>query len=385
MASSRKEMKTGLVLTGGGARAAYQVGVLKAVAKLVPANAPNPFAIISGTSAGAINAATLAIHANDFQKGVRRLNMVWRNFEVGHVFRADTIGILKAGLHWLAALMFGGLGRFNPVSLLDRAPLLKLLQDHLDCSQIQNGIDQGFLDALSITVSGYNSGESVSFYQGLAEYSPWRRARRIGVPSEICLQHLMASSAIPFLFRAERINREYFGDGSMRQNAPLSPAIHLGAERLLVIGVHKDTTTTDRTQVVAYPSMARIAGHVLNSIFLDSLDGDLERLRRINATVERANKGRLMKSDIGLKKIDALVISPSQDLGEIASQHIQRLPRPLRFLLHGIGAINNNDNSFVSYLMFDRAYSRELISLGYADAMRQKDQLRQLVDRRSQV
>lgn len=379
MASSRNKGKTGLVLTGGGARAAYQVGVLKAVAKLLPANSPNPFAIISGTSAGAINAATLAIHASDFQKGVRRLNMVWRNFEVGHVFRADTLGILKAGLHWLTALMFGGLGRFNPVSLLDRAPLLKLLQKHLDCTRIQGGIDQGYLDALSITVSGYTSGESVSFYQGLSSYQPWRRARRIGAPSEICLQHLMASSAIPFLFKAERINREYFGDGSMRQNAPLSPAIHLGAERLLVIGVHKEGSEPDRKQMADYPSMAQIAGHVLNSIFLDSLDGDLERLSRINATVERANKGRLMKSDIGLKKIDALVISPSRDLGEIAGEHIQRLPRPLRFLLRGIGAINRNDSSFVSYLMFDRAYCRELISLGYADAMRKKEQLREMV------
>ena len=379
MASSRNKVKTGLVLTGGGARAAYQAGVLKAVAKLLPANSPNPFAIISGTSAGAINAATLAIHASDFQKGVRRLNMVWRNFEVGHVFRADTLGILKAGLHWLTALMFGGLGRFNPVSLLDRAPLLKLLQKHLDCTQIQSGIDQGYLDALSITVSGYTSGESVSFYQGLSSYQPWRRARRIGASSEICLQHLMASSAIPFLFKAERINREYFGDGSMRQNAPLSPAIHLGAERLLVIGVHKEGSEPDRKQMADYPSMAQIAGHVLNSIFLDSLDGDLERLSRINATVERANKGRLMKSDIGLKKIDALVISPSRDLGEIAGEHIQRLPRPLRFLLRGIGAINPKDSSFVSYLMFDRAYCRELISLGYADAMRKKEQLREMV------
>lgn len=380
MATSRKKIKTGLVLTGGGARAAYQVGVLKAVAKLLPAGSGNPFAIISGTSAGAINAATLAIHASDFQKGVRRLNMVWRNFEVGHVFRADTLGILKAGMHWMAALSFGGLGRFNPVSLLDRAPLLALLQNHLDCTQIQGGIDQGYLDALSITVSGYSSGESVSFYQGLPGIRPWRRARRIGAPSEICLQHLMASSAIPFLFKAERINREYFGDGSMRQNAPLSPAIHLGAERLLVIGVHKESPEPDRTKVVEYPSMAQIAGHVLNSIFLDSLDGDLERLLRINATVERANKGRLTKSKIGLKNIDALVISPSRDLGEIAGEHIQRLPRPLRFLLRGIGAINRDDSSFVSYLMFDRDYCRELISLGYADAMRKKTLIREWVN-----
>ena len=373
-----KNGKAALVLTGGGARAAYQVGVLKVVSQLLPADSSNPFPVISGTSAGAINAATLAVYASDYHTGVRRLDRVWRNFEVGHVFRADTVGIVKSGFHWMAALALGGLGRYNPVALLDRKPLYHLLSNHLDCDEIQAAIDGGFLDALSITASGYNSGQSVSFFQGLPEYESWQRVRRIGVPSKICIDHLMASSAIPFLFRAERINREFFGDGSMRQSAPLSPALHLGADRLLVIGVHSEDIG-ERKQVHEYPSMAHIAGHVLNSIFLDSLEGDLERLERINMTVDRAGKGRLMKPNIGLHKVDALVISPSEDLGIIASRHLHRLPRPLRFLLRGIGAISKDDNSFISYMMFDSAYCQELISLGYTDAMRKKNEIKEFV------
>lgn len=379
MASADRNGKTGLVLTGGAARAAYQVGVLKAVARLLPAGIPNPFPVISGTSAGAINAATLAVYADDFNKGVRRLNMVWRNFEVGHVFRADAPGLMKSGLHWMTALAVGGLGRYNPVALLDRAPLRDLLEKHLDLGRIQYGIDNGYLDALSITASGYTSGQSISFYQAAKAIEPWQRVRRIGVPTVIELSHLMASSAIPFLFKAERINREFFGDGSMRQSAPLSPALHTGAERLLVIGVHKQQPDNKRIEVDQYPSMAKIGGHVLNSIFLDSLDMDLERLLRINSTVSQAGKGRLTRPKLALKKIEALVISPSQDLGEIASRHICRLPRSLRFFLRGIGAINKDDGSFVSYLLFDRDYCRELISLGYADAMQKRRQLEQFL------
>jgi len=374
MSSSGKNKKTGLVLTGGGARAAYQVGVLKAVCRFLPATR-NPFHIISGTSAGAINAATLAINAADFHRGVRRLNMVWRNFEVHHVFRADTLGLLKTGMHWMTALALGGLGKYNPESLLDREPLLQLLNEHLDCSQIQQAIEDGFLHALSITASGYNSGQSISFFQGLPDMQHWNRVRRLGVPAEIGIPHLMASSAIPFLFKAERINREYFGDGSMRQTAPLSAALHLGADRLLVIGVNNDQSLDERKAADSYPSLAKIAGHVLNSIFLDSLDADIERLHRINQTLQRANKGRITKPKIGLRHVDALVISPSQDIGAIANKYIHRLPRPLRLLLRGVGAINQDDSSFISYLMFDRIFCRELISLGYADAMQKKEDL----------
>jgi NTE family protein len=382
MATAGDKKKTGLVLTGGGARAAYQVGVLKAVCRFLPAT-HNPFHIISGTSAGAINAATLAINAADFHRGVRRLNMVWRNFQVHHVFRADTLGLLKTGMHWMAALMFGGLGRYNPQSLLDREPLLNLLREHLDCSQIQQSIDDGFLEALSITASGYSSGQSVSFFQGLPHYKAWHRVRRHGVAAEIGIDHLMASSAIPFLFKAERINREYFGDGSMRQIAPMSAALHLGSDRLLVIGVNNERLPEERKAVASYPSLAKIAGHVLNSIFLDSLDADVERLHRINQTLARANKGRLTRAKIGLRHVDALVISPSEDLGAIANKYIHRLPRPLRLLLRGVGAINSDDSSFISYLMFDRNFCRELISLGYADAMQRKEDLQGFLEHRA--
>ncbi len=364
----------GLILSGGGARAAYQVGVLKAIAELLPPEAPNPFPVICGTSAGAINATALAIYAGRFHGAVRRLNYVWRNFHAGHVYRADALGILRTGLHWLAALLFGGLGRYNPRALLDRAPLRALLEEYLPCERIQDAIDAGVLRALSITCYGYSSGESVTFYQGVATLSPWKRVRRVGCPSNITIDHLMASSAIPFVFAAERIHREFFGDGTMRQSAPISPALHLGAERVLVIGVREaQEGHAPRVRAAQYPSLAQIAAHVLNSIFLDSLDADLERLTRINRTLGLIPPERLHEGEIRLRPVDALVIAPSEDLEKIAARHAHHLPRPVRYLLRGVGAFNRNDTNLVSYLLFEKPYTRELIALGYADAMQRRE------------
>jgi len=368
--------KVGLIMTGGGARAAYQVGVLRALSELLPADVRTPFPIICGTSAGAINAAVLAVDAGDFHRGVRRLMTVWKNFHVGHVYRSDPWGAFANSVRWILTVLTGGRFTRRPVSLLDNSPLAALLARHLDFAAIQRAIDAGDLAAFSITCSGYTSGQSVTFFQGAPGLQPWQRARRIGVPMPITLDHLMASSALPFIFQPMHINREYFGDGSMRQIAPVSPALHLGADRLFVIGVGRQLQPkTERVQVDAHPSLAQIAGHALNSIFLDSLEVDLERLQRINRTIDLIPPDVLERVNYPLHKVDFRVISPSEELERIAVAHAGELPLTIRALLSTVGAMRSSGANLLSYLLFERSYCRALIRLGYQDTMARRDEL----------
>ena len=228
---------TGLILPGGGARNAYQAGVLKGIADMLPADAGNPFKVICGSSSGALNAVLLASNANRFQEGVNRLGGIWENFQVDKVFRTDNWSAFKSGLHWGLTFASMGLFKSQPKSVLDNAPLRQLLESHIRFARIRQAIDSGALRAVSVTASGYSSGMSVAFYEGTSDLVPWKRTRRIGLPTELTLNHLMASAAIPVLFPAVKLRNEYFGDGSMRESAPLSPALHMGANRLLIIGV----------------------------------------------------------------------------------------------------------------------------------------------------
>jgi len=374
------EPRTALILTGGGARAGYQVGVLKAIRELLPEPRRNPFPILCGTSAGAVNAASLAVAAENFGAGVDRLLHIWENFSARQVYRADPVSMGISGARWVSTLAVGWLTRHSPRSLLDNAPLRRLLSDSLDFSRIAQAIESRALHSVSITCSGYSSGQSVSFFQGRADIEPWRRSQRIGTPAEIAVDHLMASSAIPFIFPAVHINREWFGDGSMRQMAPVSPAIHLGADRILVIGAGRMSEENARPRVEIYPSLAQIAGHALSSIFLDSMSVDLERMNRINKTLSLIPEDVRRQNGMSLRPIEVLTIAPSQRLDHLAARHAQALPWPVRVLLRGIGAMNRNGGALTSYLLFEQSYTRALIDLGYADTLALREEVRRFLD-----
>jgi len=370
-------MKPALVLSGGGARGAYQVGALKAIADLHAKNAHNPFSIISGTSAGAVNAVALAASANNFRLAVKKVEKIWSNLHVDQVYRSGTWDLLKGPGRLLVSLLNQGIGRHRPLSLLNNDPLRDLLSHTIQFRNIQDRIDKGYLDAVGVTATGYTSGENVTFFQGREGIDKWRKGRAVGIPTELSVSHILGSSAIPAVLPAEKISREYFGDGALRQLAPISPVIRMGADRVLVIGVSGNRSQVPRREAVLHsPSLAQMVGHVFNSAFIDSLEHDIHTLARLNDLLAYVDNENPHRPPGDLRSIDLLVIYPSVEFDELAARHIRDLPRAMRVALSTIGATRGGGGvSLASYLLFEKEFCKDLIDCGYRDAMEQRDSI----------
>ena len=384
---------TGLILSGGGARAAYQVGVLAAIERMrreAGADQGNPFPVISGTSAGAINAAFLASNADRYNLAIDELVSVWHHFRVEQVYRSDVLGMIRSGARWLSLLSLGWLiaqRKIRPKSLLNNDPLSELLAQRIDLQRLPTLLDQGHLKALAITASSYSTGEHVTFYDSCQAVTPWVRNQRLAQRCSLSHEHLLASSAIPFIFPAMQLEgpqgHAFFGDGSMRQTAPISPAIHLGASKILVVGAGRMLEPPKKNEgEPTYPSLAHIAGHALSSIFLDSLAVDVERMQRINQTLELIPEEKRQATH--LRPVQLLLIAPSQRLDAIAAKHADALPQTVKSLLKTLGANPNTaqgqGNALVSYLLFESAYTQELMALGESDAQAQKEEIHKFFD-----
>ena len=373
--STANKPKMGLVLPGGGARCAYQVGVLKAVAELMPPRAVNPFAVISGTSAGAINSVVLATRAKSFRNAIADMELVWGHFRSEQVFKSDAWTMLCTSLRWLGALVSGGVLVTPPKSLLDNAPLRELLKQNVRMNYIDRSLERGYLDAIAVTAAGYDSARSVTFFQSREDVLEWERVRRKGNQDKITLDHLMASVAVPMVFPPVQLGKEFFGDGAMRQATPLSPAVRLGADRILVIGVRNEEEGPLKGSDPQSPNFGRIAGYMLDALFMDGLSADLERLTRLNTIIANVPEKVVENEGERLRFIEAFVILPSEDVRDIAGQHMHELPWPVRMLLRGVGAMNPGGRQLLSYLLFESGYTRHLIDLGYRDAMANKEDL----------
>lgn len=377
---SYKGCKTALLLTGGGASAAYQVGVLKAISKFLPRNHGIPFPIISGTSAGAINATTIACYASCYHLGIRRLEYIWNNIHTHQIY--DSVGPKVFGhiIKGLLGSFQAGYAPKKPMSLLNNEPLRRLLTQVVDFKRIDGNISSGYLSSIAITAASYSSGDSISFYQADKSITPWQRSKRRGIQTQLHTEHLMASSAIPFIFPSVKIGKGHFGDGSISQLSPLSTPIHLGAEKIFIVGVEQPQQQIHHAvDFQQAPSTANITGHLMDTVFTEALNSDLERMNRVNNTVKLIDE-QTRKTHSSLKNVDSFVVNPSQNFHVVADDHYEELTWSLRLLLRMLGAKKGAETSLTSYIMFERNYCRKLIQIGFNDAMEQEQSIREFLN-----
>jgi NTE family protein len=376
------EVKIGLVLTGGGARAAYQAGVLKGIFEITKSSkAEMPFDIISGISAGAINGAMLASSHHNFGQVVDDMCRLWSELHPERVVNTNMATLTRLGTRWIKDLSLGGMfGGSRSTFLLDVRPLRTFLKEIIRFDEIQRNLDSGVLHGFAVSATSYRTGTAITFFDGKKEIEPWMRSSRLGMREKVTLDHVLASAAIPILFPPVQLDDSFFGDGSIRLSAPISPAIHMGAKKVLAIGLRyyrpsEVTWSLNKRPQMDRITLADIAGVMLNASFFDQLDADVERMLRINQTVSLMSAKEREKHPQKLREIPLLVIRPSRDLGSLASEQFARLPGMLRYLLAGIGASGEQGWDLLSYLAFDGSYTKPLIDLGIEDAIAMKNEI----------
>jgi NTE family protein len=369
-------LRNGLVLTGGGARAAYQVGALRAIADITQYQ-DNPFQIVSGFSAGAINGTWLASRNGHFQDATKEMWDQWSNLTMNQVFKTSTASLVSIALRWIKDRFTGGMQRHQISHLLDTSPLNDFLEKNIDFDVLKKNLDSGGLYGLSMIAANYHSGQSTAFFSGNSEIKSWNGLNRLSVRTDFSSEHIMASSAIPIFFPPIRVGNAYFGDGMVRLSSPLSPAIHMGSDRILVIGIRGPSSLSAKPDDGKPPSVSlgEIAGTILNGLFFDSLSSDIARMEKINRTVSYMSAEELKADPDALRLIPLLSLHPSEEVAISTRCELRKLPFTMRFLLRGLGVTEEKGHDLLSYLSFEPKYLRSLLDLGYADTMKRKDEV----------
>lgn len=368
--------RAGLVLTGGGARAAYQVGAISALAEILP-RMSIPFPVLSGTSAGGINIAYLASHATSWPKAAQDLRALWHSLHLEKIYRTDGLSLGAIAMSWISRTILGGRAgtRKNANYLLSTQPLRELLSEVVSFDQMRRSIMNGHIQGVSFTATHYFEGRSISFFEAAPEIEEWRRSNRAGIRVPLSVEHVMASAAIPVFFPPVVIEDVAYGDGCLRQTTPLSPAIHLGADRLLCIGIRPERRGQSVQGRTTKPSLAQIGGEMMNALFLDSLESDIERMMRINQSMQAMDEDSRRKHFGELRQIPILSLRPSRDLAEVLPKLLHTFPAGMRYLLKGIGTTNHEGGELLSYLAFEAECVGPLMELGYQDTLQKKSEI----------